>query len=410
MNVVGRVGNLITQGVYTVATPFHPFGGAVDVIVVQQPDGAFRSNPWYVRFGKFQGVLKGSEKFVRIAVNGVEADFHMYLDNSGEAYFVKEVVPDDSDNNNNAEFLSVNGDFGPSENVRRLEHSVSDSAVDELQEERGSGLERAESDGERRFYEFQDDQSSLDDSVELSDYDGFEGENVTESLDLDSEVVLVSVDGHILTAPITAAEKNKFGTGENGWAVDYISKVNGGNTVNGASCEIASGHELEVCEGDGEHHSCEATESLDIRVHIDSEDIAVEDTGLEDLSLSSEAHRNAEDVGDVSGNEDRLSPLSGSVSLDNGIISVDGQCNDDKENGDVAESNSFDNHGGNSHDVVSEKSEREEDERFEFGVSESPVASEVPMAKEEEEEEGTATTLHTHPNTGSKMTFGFPSI
>ena len=94
MNVVGKVGSLITQGVYSVATPFHPFGGAVDVIVVQQQDGTFRSTPWYVRFGKFQGVLKGAEKFVRINVNGVEANFHMYLDNSGEAYFLKEVDDD----------------------------------------------------------------------------------------------------------------------------------------------------------------------------------------------------------------------------------------------------------------------------------------------------------------------------
>ena len=68
MNVVGKVGSLISQGVYSVATPFHPFGGAVDVIVVQQKDGTFRSTPWYVRFGKFQGVLKGAEKVVRITL------------------------------------------------------------------------------------------------------------------------------------------------------------------------------------------------------------------------------------------------------------------------------------------------------------------------------------------------------
>ena len=97
MNVVGKVGSLITQGVYSVATPFHPFGGAVDVIVVQQQDGTFRCTPWYVRFGKFQGVLKGAEKIVRINVNGIEANFHMYLDNSGEAYFVKEVDDDCGD-------------------------------------------------------------------------------------------------------------------------------------------------------------------------------------------------------------------------------------------------------------------------------------------------------------------------
>ena len=77
MNVVGKVGSFLSQGVYSVATPFHPFGGAVDVIVVQQQDGTFRSTPWYVRFGKFQGVLKGVEKVVRRIVNCVEAEFHV---------------------------------------------------------------------------------------------------------------------------------------------------------------------------------------------------------------------------------------------------------------------------------------------------------------------------------------------
>ncbi|WCJ35405.1 Phosphatidate phosphatase PAH2 [Euphorbia peplus] len=88
---VGRIGSYITRGVYTVSGPFHPFGGAVDIIVVEQPDGSFKSSPWYVRFGKFQGVLKAREKEVNISVNGVDADFHMYLDQRGEAYFLREV-------------------------------------------------------------------------------------------------------------------------------------------------------------------------------------------------------------------------------------------------------------------------------------------------------------------------------
>lgn len=62
----------------------------MDIIVVQQPDGSFKSSPWYVRFGKFQGVLKARERVVTICVNGVEAGFPMYLDHKGEAYFVKE--------------------------------------------------------------------------------------------------------------------------------------------------------------------------------------------------------------------------------------------------------------------------------------------------------------------------------
>lgn len=330
MNVVGRVGSLITQGVYSVATPFHPFGGAVDVIVVKQQDGTFRSTPWYVRFGKFQGVLKGAEKIVRISVNGVEANFHMYLDNSGEAYFIKEVdtgigtengVSEESEN---LEFGSINGDKQHYENenvdICRLDNGVSDSAVAQMKECESfgeEGIERVESDGERRFYEFQDEQSSLDGSVELSEYestryDNLDCENAVESQNLDSEVVLVSVDGHILTAPITASEQNtenvqlstpqfhlgpgegtKFcdgndevSSGENPWAAGYISKLN--SSANDASDnasgvnndDSAFGHQLKVCEGE-EEHDCQVPETHNIavtegnvQVHNDSEDVA----------------------------------------------------------------------------------------------------------------------------------------
>ncbi|XP_020274290.1 phosphatidate phosphatase PAH2-like isoform X2 [Asparagus officinalis] len=90
MYAVEKLSSYITRGVYTVSGPFHPFGGAVDIIVVQQQDGSFKSSPWYVRFGKFQGVLRTTEKVVTICVNGVEAGFHMYLDPRGEAYFLKD--------------------------------------------------------------------------------------------------------------------------------------------------------------------------------------------------------------------------------------------------------------------------------------------------------------------------------
>lgn len=87
------LGSYISRGVTTVSSPFHPFGGAVDIVVVEQQDGSFKSSPWYVRFGKFQGVLKAKEKekVVNISVDGVEADFHMYLDSAGIAYFLREV-------------------------------------------------------------------------------------------------------------------------------------------------------------------------------------------------------------------------------------------------------------------------------------------------------------------------------
>lgn len=306
MNVVGIVGSLISQGVYSVATPFHPFGGAVDVIVVQQQDGTFRTTPWYVRFGKFQGVLKGAEKMVRISVNGVEAKFHMYLDNSGEAYFIREVSSEGKGTNGiikESDGLEViddsskdNGD-NVTVNICKLESSVSDPGVVQIRDEcasSGGWLERVESDNDRRFYEFQDDQSSHEGSVELSEY----GSNQYESFDhvghfgesraLDSEVVLVSVDGHILTAPISSTEGNaenlqlstpqfhlgpgegtdfcegneEFSAGEGPWAAGYLNELDSAsaNVDSQNVCSVnndnsAFGHQLEVCEGEKEKAS-----------------------------------------------------------------------------------------------------------------------------------------------------------
>ncbi|XVE61802.1 hypothetical protein DITRI_Ditri06bG0068500 [Diplodiscus trichospermus] len=305
MNVVGKVGSLISQGVYSVATPFHPFGGAVDVIVVQQQDGTFRSTPWYVRFGKFQGVLKGAEKVVRITVNGVEADFHMCLDNSGEAYFLREV--------DSGKGIEINGDLKDSDgeviqddsnkNIAefcRLVHSISDTGVAQLRNECDTSspkrLERAESD--TRFYEFQDEQSSLEDSVNSSEfesgrYEGLDGKCFGEAQGLDSEVVLVSVDGHILTAPVLASEQSAenvqlstprfhlgpgegpefcegnedFSSGENVWAADYITELSstaakdsshGVCNVNSDSAVLR--HDPENFE-EGGTHPCQAEET-----------------------------------------------------------------------------------------------------------------------------------------------------
>ncbi|KAK9066727.1 hypothetical protein SSX86_014050 [Deinandra increscens subsp. villosa] len=109
MYAVGRLGSYITQGVYTVSGPFHPFGGAVDMVVVQQEDGSLKSSPWYVRFGKFQGVLKAKERVVDINVNGVDADFHMYLDPRGEAYFLREVESEEVGLSHSSSCEDLNG-------------------------------------------------------------------------------------------------------------------------------------------------------------------------------------------------------------------------------------------------------------------------------------------------------------
>ncbi|XP_062002350.1 phosphatidate phosphatase PAH1 [Rosa rugosa] len=377
MNVVGKVGSLISQGVYSVATPFHPFGGAVDVIVVQQQDGTFRSTPWYVRFGKFQGVLKGQEKFVRINVNGIDANFHMHLDNSGEAYFIKEVDASKGKGSeaNGADLDNLKReDGGQNSNLdlHRLEHSVSDSAVIQLDEccsFRANRLERAESDVDRKFYEFQDDQSSLEGSAELSEYgssryDNFDTELLGESQNLNPEVILVSVDGHVLTAPISASEHNaenlqldtpRFNlgpgeetdfcegneecSGENAWA-DYISKLDAprtsvaaGNVRSIQNDNNGTGLQVEVCDGK-EEQACQAQETQktsnqerDLQMHGDSEDASaakkaeVFGSCLELTELAKRAGKNnVEDEG--SSLEVQISAEKSQQTLDTGIVEL----------------------------------------------------------------------------------------
>ncbi|KAK9033607.1 hypothetical protein V6N11_049794 [Hibiscus sabdariffa] len=285
-----EVGSLISQGVYSVATPFHPFGGAVDIIVVQQPDGTFRSTPWYVRFGKFQGVLKGAEKVVRITVNGVEANFHMCLDNSGQAYFLREV---DSGEGN-----ETSGDFKDSDGG-----VVSDSEVAELRDEcdgkSQNPLERVESD--TMFYDFQDDLFSQEGLVNLSDYESGQYEGLGsvyfgEEQGLGSEVVLFSVDGHIITAPVSASEESaenvqlskpqfhiepgegppfcegngEFGSGDDVSDAGSIFKLNSAAPKDSSDivCSLnsdstGSGIHQEVCKERGEHaREIEETQSL----------------------------------------------------------------------------------------------------------------------------------------------------
>ncbi|TYJ39944.1 hypothetical protein E1A91_A04G104500v1 [Gossypium mustelinum] len=307
MNVVGKVGSLISQGVYSVATPFHPFGGAVDIIVVRQADGTFRSTPWYVRFGKFQGVLKGAEKVVRITVNGIEADFHMYLDNSGQAYFLKEVE--------SGKGFQTNGDLKDSDG-----EVVSDSSVAQLRDEcdatNHKQLERAESD--TRFYDFQDDQFYQEGLVNFSEYGsdrygGLDSECFGEAQGLDS-VVFFSKDGHILTAPVLASDRSaenvqlstplfhigagegpdfcdgngEFSPGGNESDADYIGKLNAAAPKNSSDivCSLdndstALRHHLEVCERGGEH-ACHTEETRNLFKH---ENEFIRQSDIEDASM-----------------------------------------------------------------------------------------------------------------------------
>ncbi|KAJ8322304.1 hypothetical protein KUTeg_000775 [Tegillarca granosa] len=64
--------------------------GAIDVLIVQEEDGSYKSSPFHVRFGKL-GVLRAREKIVDIEINGEPVDLQMKLGDSGEAFFVTEL-------------------------------------------------------------------------------------------------------------------------------------------------------------------------------------------------------------------------------------------------------------------------------------------------------------------------------
>lgn len=70
--------------------------GAIDVVIVEQPDGSFMCSPFHVRFGKL-GVLRSREKIVDIEINGEPVDIHMKLGESGEAFFVEECLEEDGE-------------------------------------------------------------------------------------------------------------------------------------------------------------------------------------------------------------------------------------------------------------------------------------------------------------------------
>jgi phosphatidate phosphatase PAH1 len=64
--------------------------GAIDIIVVEQPDGSLLSSPFHVRFGRFKVLRNPRDRIVRITVNEQPVDFVMKLGHSGEAFFVEE--------------------------------------------------------------------------------------------------------------------------------------------------------------------------------------------------------------------------------------------------------------------------------------------------------------------------------
>eukprot|EP00879_Flechtneria_rotunda_P013846 GHRR01014462.1.p1 GENE.GHRR01014462.1~~GHRR01014462.1.p1 ORF type:complete len:1371 (+),score=557.88 GHRR01014462.1:43-4155(+) len=73
--------------------------GAIDIMVVQQPDGTLKCSPFYVRFGKYTP-MRSKDKKVHILINGEQADISMHLGAYGQAYFAAqtmEIVSDAED-------------------------------------------------------------------------------------------------------------------------------------------------------------------------------------------------------------------------------------------------------------------------------------------------------------------------
>ncbi|GFO22728.1 phosphatidate phosphatase lpin2 [Plakobranchus ocellatus] len=91
---VGRIVQSL-KGFYNGINPA-TLTGAIDVVIVKQPDGTYHSSPFHVRFGKL-GVLRSREKVVDIEINGEPIDLHMKLGEAGEAFFVQEIESEEEE-------------------------------------------------------------------------------------------------------------------------------------------------------------------------------------------------------------------------------------------------------------------------------------------------------------------------
>lgn len=92
MQYVGRVGDYV----YNQWNSLNPatLSGAIDILVIEQPDGTLQCSPWHVRFGKFQ-IIKPLDKKIDVYVNDNKTDLPMKLGEGGEAFFVFETDSSD---------------------------------------------------------------------------------------------------------------------------------------------------------------------------------------------------------------------------------------------------------------------------------------------------------------------------
>ena len=61
--------------------------GAMDILVIEEPEGEFRSSSFHVRFGSLK-VLRSKEQDIDIYVNGRKKNVKMKLAHSGDGYFL----------------------------------------------------------------------------------------------------------------------------------------------------------------------------------------------------------------------------------------------------------------------------------------------------------------------------------
>ncbi|WPK25232.1 hypothetical protein PUMCH_002538 [Australozyma saopauloensis] len=92
MQYVGQFGGYV----YNQWNSLNPatLSGAIDILVIEQPDGTLQCSPWHVRFGVFQ-ILKPLDKKIDVYVNDTKTDLPMKLGEGGEAFFVFETDSND---------------------------------------------------------------------------------------------------------------------------------------------------------------------------------------------------------------------------------------------------------------------------------------------------------------------------
>ena len=136
--------------------------GAIDVVIIKQPDGTYLCSPFHVRFGKID-VLHSKEKIVDIEINDEPVEIFMKLGHNGEAFFVEERTEDNENSNsttrvmckkievekmkfsedddeeadvtnNLTEFNLYENDFQPNEHLGSIEERDEGSMNDQLNE------------------------------------------------------------------------------------------------------------------------------------------------------------------------------------------------------------------------------------------------------------------------------------